>query len=405
MSFASEIKECVANLPAFIEKRGETGALYAVYGAMREGISIPIPTDLGVFNEQVSAAMKIHPNIDIYGKWAVSSLIWLNMYGWKKAKGQSDAVNAAGVNPMYLDYEYLLTMPGAFNHSEHIIDALKADHLIQSVDLAVLKQLEIVCELSKTRVVIIRQGVIDRIKAHNALVSEGKPGLIADHVKGKDSMVLSTRLIELPSGLSKADKDLLNSLPELIKRAQDLKIDVCIHLQWSLITDEIDGCVSPYCCFDYINGNKKASTVDKLNVFRTKDKVHILVIMRKNAQGIWCWALPGGFVDHKDFTDALALLKAKGRAVTKESLDAATTSLAAKRELEEEVGLDDSNSAPIDPRVVENPEKFFQLDNITFELVGELLITKVRPFWEARLMFLFKEMTVGVNISFYSEAA
>jgi len=379
-------------------------ALFAAYGAMLDGRPVTdfAVLDLTVFNEQVATELSKLKNPDDAAVWAVSSLIWHNMYGWKKAKGQSDAVNAAGINPMYVNVKDFLKMPQAFGHLEHVVDALESKALAGKVDPRLLEQFKVIIQLGQTRVSQTREGNIERIKAHNTLVTEGKPSLISDHKKGKDEMVLSTRFIELPSGLAKADVARLEALPALIEQAKALGIDPALHLQPSLLYAEVEGCTSSFCCFDYIMDGKKPSTVDKCNVFCTKDgEIYVLVIMRKNAQGIWCWALPGGFVDHKDFTDALALLNTKGWAITKENLDAAITALAAKRELDEEV--EQKCPTLLDPRVVANPEKFFQLDNTTFELASELSITKVRPFWEARLMFMYKEMTVGANISIYNE--
>lgn len=381
-----------------------TNELFAAYGAMLDGRPVTdfAALDLTVFNEQVAAELRKLKRPDEAAVWAVSSLIWHNMYGWKKAKGQSDAVNAAGINPMYVNIKDFLTMPQAFGHLEHVVDALKSEALAGKVDPRLLVQFKVLIYLGQARVSQIREGNINRIEAHNALVLSQKPGLIPDHKKGKDEMSLLYNRIGIPVGLGEADVNRLEVLPTLIKQAKDLGIDPALHLQPSLLYAEVEGCTSPFCCFDYVMDNKKPSTVDKCNVFCTKDgEIYVLVIMRKNAQGIWCWALPGGFVDHDDYLKALALLNTKGWAITKENLDAATTALAAKRELDEEV--EQKCSTLLDSRVVANPEKFFQLDNTTFELVSELSITKVRPFWEARLMFMYKEMTVGVNISIYNE--
>ena len=383
-----------------------TNELFAAYGAMLDGRPVTdfAALDLTVFNEQVATELRKLKSPDAAAVWAVSSLIWHNMYGWKKAKGQSDAVNAAGINPMYVNVKDFLKMPQAFGHLEHVVDALESKTLAGKVDPRLLEQFKVLIELGQTRVSQTREGNIERIEAHNALVLSQKPGLIPDHKKGKDEMSLLNNRIGIPVGLAEADVARLEALPALIEQAKALGIDPALHLQPSLLYAEVEGCTSSFCCFDYVMDGKKPSTVDKCNVFCAKDgEIYVLVIMRKNAQGIWCWALPGGFVDHKDFTDALALLNTKGWAITKENLDAATTALAAKRELDEEV--EQKCPTLLDPRVVANPEKFFQLDNTTFELVSELSITKVRPFWEARLMFMYKEMTVGANISIYNEVS
>lgn len=392
------------NLLEFIEKFGGIpNALFEVYGAKKN----QFPENMNLFNEQVAAALKSIPGIDIYGEWAVSSLIWLNMYGWKKAIPQDDAINDARINPIYIDVTHFLIIPQAFNHLAHVIDALNAKILSGNVSTVLIEKLKLISMLAQIRVVIIRDGVIIRINAHNALVEAGKPGLIDDHVvKGKVILQLSTMKIDLPSGLSKKDTDLLGSLPTLLIQCEQHKIDPYIHLQPSLINAEVNGCTSSFCCTKFIECGKKpntVSTVDKLNVFVTKDgKIYILVIMRKNAQGIWCWALPGGFVDQQDTINAIAALKAKAIDLTPESLADITTTIAAEREFKEEVGHKECNF-PIDPRVFKDPENFFQLGKHVFEMVDQISITQPRPHWEARLMFIFGEMTVGVNISIFNE--
>jgi ADP-ribose pyrophosphatase YjhB (NUDIX family) len=397
----------VEDLSKFIkESGGMIPALFKVFGAKYNGRNITFlaSLDLTEFIKQAKIEIEKIIGIDIYGEWTVSALIWLNIFGWKKANAQSDAKNAAGINPMYLNIFYLLLIPQAFCHLQHVIDALKADILFSSVDLDLLNKLEVIKELGETRVALIRQGVIARVNEHNALVASGKPALFTSHKNKKGEVVMdfSAMEIKLPSGLSEIDEALIKALPELVKKAQDLGVDANIHLQFSLISAEVEGCTSPFCLFDFIDGKKNPSAADKVNLFLTKDgEISVLVIMRKNAQGYWCWAVAGGFVDLEDSIKAVELLKAKGLEVTTENVAKETTDHAANREMDEEVG----HSIPtlIDPRIMENPKKFFQLDEIIFEKIGEISITKIRLSWEARLMFLFKEMTVGVNISIYIE--